>query len=262
MSVLCLRTLWCLGSNTTTIEGWEIERHHTLLRRSRFTGGFLAAPGGQRVRINKQEYPWDIGIYSNVAQGMGSRNPLVWFWPFAPSLPLNGGTSFPDNGLEEPSTSWPPPDPDRMFRGARSADEAQAFTQSMDVESFRRRQEADLLRYRPAAASSTVQRRVPFHVRLEDEQSSDSRYQRNNNERFFVTNDGDDEGDEDDEDMATPEPPQKLKAGEGEEGWRNSEGERLADFGVDEDAEFYDEDDLPLAELMRRRNAAASDHRA
>lgn len=38
--------------------------------------------------------------------------------------------------------------------------------------------------------------------------------------------------------------------------WRNKEGERLADFGLDEDAEFYDEEnDLPLAEIMRRRKA-------
>jgi len=37
--------------------------------------------------------------------------------------------------------------------------------------------------------------------------------------------------------------------------WRNKEGERLADFGLDEDAEFYDEDNLPLAEIMRRRQA-------
>ena len=40
---------------------------------------------------------------------------------------------------------------------------------------------------------------------------------------------------------------------EGEESWRNSEGERLQDFGVDEDADFYDEDNIPLAELLRRR---------
>lgn len=39
--------------------------------------------------------------------------------------------------------------------------------------------------------------------------------------------------------------------------WRNKEGERLADFGIDEDAEFYDEDNLPLAEIMRRRQVHA-----
>lgn len=39
----------------------------------------------------------------------------------------------------------------------------------------------------------------------------------------------------------------------GEEGWRDSEGDRLHDFGVDEEAEFYDEDDIPLAQLIQRR---------
>ncbi len=41
----------------------------------------------------------------------------------------------------------------------------------------------------------------------------------------------------------------------GEEGWRNKEGERLADFGVDEVVDFYDEDHVPLAELVKRRKA-------
>ena len=40
----------------------------------------------------------------------------------------------------------------------------------------------------------------------------------------------------------------------GEEGWRDSEGDRLDDFGVDEDAEYYSEDDIPLNELLRRRH--------
>jgi palmitoyltransferase len=40
---------------------------------------------------------------------------------------------------------------------------------------------------------------------------------------------------------------------EGEESWKNAEGERLQDFGVDEEVEFYDEDDVPLGDLMRRR---------
>lgn len=54
------------------------------------------------------------------------------------------------------------------------------------------------------------------------------------------------------------------KSGEGsqsgEEGWRNSEGERLKDFGVDEEVEFYDEqeDDVPLGELLARKREAAS----
>lgn len=39
---------------------------------------------------------------------------------------------------------------------------------------------------------------------------------------------------------------------EGEESWRTREGDRLADYGVDEEVEFYDEDDLPLSELAKR----------
>jgi palmitoyltransferase len=52
--------------------------------------------------------------------------------------------------------------------------------------------------------------------------------------------------------------------GEGEEAWRNSEGERLKDFGVDEEVEFYDEqedDDVPLGELLaRKRMASVREH--
>lgn len=98
--ILCVRTLWCLGANTTTIEGWEIERHETLVRRARYLGGYLEGPNGERVRITRQEYPWDIGIYANIAQGMGSKNPLSWFWPFATNPSVASGLHFPDNELE------------------------------------------------------------------------------------------------------------------------------------------------------------------
>lgn len=45
--------------------------------------------------------------------------------------------------------------------------------------------------------------------------------------------------------------------GQGKEGWRNSEGDRLDDFGVDENAELFDEDNVPLAELIRKRQAVS-----
>lgn len=69
--VLLLRSLWSIGSNTTTIETWEIERHATLVRRARVLGGYLQGPGGIRVQIKKQEYPYDIGIWANIKQSMG-----------------------------------------------------------------------------------------------------------------------------------------------------------------------------------------------
>jgi palmitoyltransferase len=85
-----------------------------------------------------------------------------------------------------------------------------------EVEEFRKRQHADLLR-----------RRQPFHKRY-DEQSL--RSNRASAPSLYVG--GTDE--------------------HGEESWKNTEGERLADFGADEEAEFYDED-VPLAELLERR---------
>lgn len=73
--ILFVRTVWSLGSNITTIESWEIERHQTLVRRARYFGGFLDGPGGAKIRIKKQEFPYDIGIWANTKAGMGgSRN--------------------------------------------------------------------------------------------------------------------------------------------------------------------------------------------
>lgn len=69
--ILLVRSLWSLSSNTTTIESWEIERHKTLLRRARYLGGYLEGPGGIRIRIKKQEFPYDIGIWENIKAGMG-----------------------------------------------------------------------------------------------------------------------------------------------------------------------------------------------
>ena len=55
---------------------------------------------------------------------------------------------------------------------------------------------------------------------------------------------------------STREDAQKISEAEGNGlAWRDSEGERLEDFGVDEEIDLYDEDDVPLAELIRRRSA-------
>jgi palmitoyltransferase len=68
----------------------------------------------------------------------------------------------------------------------------------------------------------------------------------------------DDDGD--DSENAEDEGRKYGEGDEGEEAWRNSEGERLKDFGVDEDVEFYDEqeDEVPLSVLIKRRQAAAA----
>ena len=99
LAILLIRNIWCLGANVTTIEGWEIERHEALVHRARKLGGYIDGPDGIRIRLQKQEFPYDIGIYENMVQGMGS-NPLFWLWPFSPTPPIKFGLSFETNGLE------------------------------------------------------------------------------------------------------------------------------------------------------------------
>ncbi|KAF2281268.1 zf-DHHC-domain-containing protein [Westerdykella ornata] len=74
LGILLVRNIWSLAVNTTTIEGWEIERHATLVRRARYFGGWLEGPGGVQVRIEKQEFPYDVGIWTNCKEGMGTGN--------------------------------------------------------------------------------------------------------------------------------------------------------------------------------------------
>ncbi|KAL2000013.1 hypothetical protein VTN02DRAFT_3662 [Thermoascus thermophilus] len=234
LSILLLRTIWSLGGNVTTIESWEIERHKTLLRRARRFGGYLEGPDGIKVRIKKQEFPYDVGIWENIKAGMGgSSNILSWFWPFAATPDRSTGLEFEVNGFEDPGLSWPPPDPDRIPRPARPIDAENAFTVRQqhssaqeEIEAFRRRQMEDMQRRQ---GGSGLQRRKRFHERFAESGSRAGAH------------------------TSDTESDRGSASGDGEEGWRNSEGERLADFGVDEEAEFYDEDDIPLSRLIERR---------
>lgn len=150
-----------------------------------------------------------------------------------------------------------------MFRASGPLDPTQAFTQSMDIGDFRSRQAADQLRYRVPTSDSTLRKRQPFHMRFD--QGTPGRQSRRSQGHDYDDDDcavqtDDEEGFElDDPPISTAADAEAEAEAEGEEGWRNSEGERLRDFGVDEDVEFYDEDEVPLAELIRRRKAADPD---
>ncbi|GMF81489.1 unnamed protein product [Aspergillus oryzae] len=126
--------------------------------------------------------------------------------------------------------SWPPPDPDRIPLPPRDVSDGVAFTgaegSSYDVQAFKQRKAEDLRRQ----AGLEIERRKRFHQRLAENSEDESQQ-----------SDG----------------PNEKGSDYGEEGWRNSEGERLRDFGVDEDIEFYDEEDLPLGVLIQRRAQAA-----
>ncbi|KAJ5625464.1 hypothetical protein N7510_001773 [Penicillium lagena] len=229
--VLLVRTVWSLGSNTTTIESWEIERHATLIRRARVLGGYLDGPGGVRIHIKQQEFPYDIGIWANIKQGMGgSSNFISWFWPLAFTPNRSSGWDFEVNGFESPGVSWPPPDPDRIPLPTSAKQEPQMpqiyASAREEVEAFQRRQSEDMKRQRP---SEGVQRRKRFYDRYKELK------------------------DDEEEREVSPERASAIASDEGEESWRNSEGERLRDFGVDEDVEFYDEEDIPLAVLIEQR---------
>ncbi|MCJ1313049.1 Palmitoyltransferase [Agyrium rufum] len=190
-------------------------------------GGYLDAPDGSRIRIAHQEFPYDIGIWSNIVQGMNG-GPLTWFWPFSQTSAFSDGLSYETNGFEDDSVIWPPPDPDRMFSRTSVKPQGNPFlydspghTNTDQLEAFQARQQYDL--QRREGNEYHIQRREPFH----------QRYGKSN--------------------LPVTEKPINQP---GEEAWRNSEGDRLEDFGVDEDVEFYDEDDVPLAELIRRRREA------
>lgn len=119
----------------------------------------------------------------------------------------------------------------------------------MDIGDFRRRQEADLTRYADMDGEYVIRRR-PFHERLEEGNRAidDDSY---NKDEVAIETDEDESGSEE----SIPNKDVSAQDDGGEEAWRNKEGERLADFGVDEVADFYDEDELPLDELIRRRKA-------
>lgn len=232
VGVTFFRSFYALCCNVSTIESWEIERHEQLLRRSKVFGGYLDGPDGMKVQIVHQEFPYDIGIWRNICAGMGTSNFLAWLWPFS-RTPTTDGLAFETNGFEEPGTSWPPPDPDRMPRVQRSHEAISAFTHQHagltdreEVEAFRRRQREDMIRRQ---GHRYTHRRKAFHERFEPETYSP------------IEDDMLDENDE----------------SSGEEGWQDSGGNRLKDYGVDEDVEFYD-DDVPLAELLRRRKEKRS----
>jgi len=135
---------------------------------------------------------------------------------------LNAG-NWEENGFEDEGKMWPPLDPDKLGREVRREEVKENLkvygSVEEEKEAFRKRQEHDM-----------------------------KRWQREKNGMGNEENE-----DEDGEEEYESEYEEGL---DGEEGWTNSEGERLRDYGVDEDAEELHDDDIPLGELIRRRKAA------
>ncbi|KAM0282589.1 hypothetical protein ACHAQH_002957 [Verticillium albo-atrum] len=232
--------------NMTTIESWESDRHDDLVANR---GGRAWWDAG-RPPYQRVEFPYDLGLFANLSQAMGTRNPLLWLVPVAGNPRVEGkgtGWEYEENGFNPREGMWPPPDPNKMrgsgsaggvWPGARAALERSGgpryATPAEDMAAFRRRQEADLRRWEGS--------RAEIMAELEEGEDYDML-------------------DEDHDNLG-------KAAGAAE--WTNSDGERLRDYGVDEDAEITSvdlgrgnldqaDDDVPLAELLRRRKNRQKD---
>jgi palmitoyltransferase len=229
--------------NQTMIEDWEIERHETLVWRAKKNGGYVYGPGGRKVWVRKQEFPFDIGFWNNAVQGMGTANLLAWFIPFAPSPSRESGWEYETNGFEIPGTSWPPPDPDRMPRNMSPS-----------------RRHRGTFSDHPNRQRRDQRRRVGLD-------GSDSPAEVPDEYDWLEGDDEDDNGHGYDEEVREEDDYKNVYdydyvgdngIDENSGGWMNSQGDRLRDYGVDEEAEVLtDEDDIPLGELIRRRKAKA-----
>ena len=260
LSILTFTTLKSALFNTTLIEDWEIERHESAMSRidpyesasSEFWSAEDAAGAGDQL-LSRIEFPYDLGFFKNLSQAMGTSNPIRWVLPVfggGPRLAADKsqrgvGWEYEENGFNDLPGLWPPPDPEKARQAKRGGwpgaearireeevamiyDSNSIYGGQEDIKAaFARRQKEDMERRRRAKMLESQSRGGIIAELEEDEEEEEERegYE-------FVS----------------------------KSEWKNSEGERLRDFGVDEEAEEETvgvDDDVPLAELLRRRRAVA-----
>ncbi|KAF8244951.1 zf-DHHC-domain-containing protein [Wilcoxina mikolae CBS 423.85] len=224
--ILLVRTIAQAGEGYTSIETWELERHHALVRK--------------RV-VRRQVFPYDIGIWDNLVVAFGG----VWFFPlwwnvfaFSPRVGeegeggVLGGLEWKVNGFEDPDLEWPPRDPEKEER-LEVLKRSGAFTIMEDsvefAEGIRQRLREDLLRR--AEMRGRLGGKGGYATGGGHATAAGERESRKEDWRQGAWSEAE-------EDTSVE--------------WRNSDGERLADYGVDEELEEEDED-IPLAILMQRR---------
>lgn len=236
--------------NMTMIEGWELDRHEVVADRAGRDWWDVVGPDGNKVRFEKLEFPYDIGLFQNMSQAMGTSNPLMWFFPLAgnPIVAKDGkgtGWTWEENGFNRMEGLWPPPDPEKLRRAGRPWPAAR---RDYDAEL---RQAGTATNPLAGAESTPDERKKAFQAR----QAAD--WRRKNQ---LIA-----ELEEVDYDVIDQDGSEYREAGDGRPGWLNSDGERLRDYGVDEEAEAEDVDDVtldedvPLAELIRRRKVRQKD---
>jgi palmitoyltransferase len=238
LGIMLINTVRAWIFNQTMIEGWEQERHEAHIDRGVKDWWDVTGPDGEKVRFEKLEFPYDIGFFANMSQAMGTRNVLWWFWPLAgnPVIAKDGrgsGWTWEENGFNRVEGLWPPPDPDKIRRAGRgwpaaNRNYAEELRQAnLNPEEFKaefqRRQDEDARR-----------RRRQLMAELEEVDDFDM-YDDEEYDRGF----------------------------DGGLGWTNSDGDRLRDYGVDEEESEpepgFEDEDVPLAELIRRRKVLQKD---
>ncbi|KAK1755272.1 Palmitoyltransferase PFA4 [Echria macrotheca] len=283
LGVLLFTTLRSWALNATMIEDWESERHEAVLSRLQSSSSSSSSSSGDgddaeknywgadgsagvlAARLSRIEFPYDLGLWSNLVQAMGTRNFLAWFSPFAggpvidnTSLQKGTGWEYEENGFNDLPGMWPPPDPDKLRRAQSGWPGAAA---------------------RVAAASSSAAAREGYEVVYrspEDEKAAFAARQRADAlRRLRLKQSQQNQHAQEDNLLAELEEEfhRDFEGGEEVEGgpvWTNSEGDRLWDYGVDEEVERDDafpspsrayvsggpeddDDDVPIAELIRRR---------
>ncbi|KAI6080855.1 zf-DHHC-domain-containing protein [Hypoxylon rubiginosum] len=283
--------------NTTMIESWEVERHEAAIERRHDAGSSGSSwwaegeRGDAELSLDAIEFPYDIGIFANLSAAMGTRFPLFWFLPFAGNpkvavppaqTPATGtGWTYEENGLNDREGLWPPADPDKLrharaWRRRRREMDRELLELSYRVrpddaarqlEAFRRRQKQDLQRWENSRLRILGELE---ELPVEDYDFVDEAYEYNDGRAGLQRQ------------QRRQYPRRGLGGGivvnEEKSGWLNADGEHLGDYGVDSDAEFdeprrslssssgspidieSDEDeDVPIAELLRRRYVRTKD---
>ncbi|EFX04409.1 dhhc zinc finger membrane protein [Grosmannia clavigera kw1407] len=264
LSIMLYTTVYAWLFNTTMIESWEIDRHEAVVDRYNSThadgtfwdegddyddGGddynstnagsddddddddgdtYDESPRKKTAPRSRVEFPYDIGFFGNMSQAMGTVNIFLWFFPFAsgPKVAIGGsgaGWDWPENGFNSEPGMWPPPDPDKIRRAKRESwaeqtDQTMAATSGHDY------------RLSPNSSWKTGTPEEELAAFKQRQAADFRRRQHGVVAKAVVEEEGMD----------------------GRPGWTNADGDRLRDYGVDEEVDG-DEDDVPLSELLQRR---------
>jgi len=282
LAIILFTTVRGWALNMTMIEGWELERHEAVLQRG---GGYaeedwwrshaeeaeaddIAGSRGMSTVVDPVEFPYDVGIFENMAQAMGTRHPLLWILPFFANRPriaplpssetaedliaklsgakkgaesLGAGWFYQENGLNDREGMWPPVDPDKVRN-------AQLYRRRRREEKLYQQQQQQQQgqglyhNFNPEFADkdlSPEEAREAFRRR----QEQDLRRWQQGGPTGAQIMDELEEQEHQQEQAAHNNMRPRVKEEGKKSGWVNSDGEHLGDYGVDEEAEFDDDDD-------------------